>query len=721
MTGENWNLDHVIRVFEREVDARERTPAPTAPPTSRKPQPRLPTAATLVANSSGTTPNTNVSCVYCGQGHQPPSCATVPDISTRKDLLRKYGRCYTCLRKNHISKDCHSSYRCRKCRGKHHISICSHHGSEQGTNGPAPGSVQGSLRESSPDHSGTQRATSALCADVQTSVLLQTARLQLRNLGSGIPTAAARAIMDSGSQRTYITCRLRDKLKLPTTRMESLRIKTFGSSECQGTTCDVVQLGIITKGNGTLKMTALVVPFICSPLTSQPVDYSKECYNHLLGLELADSATGSDTLEIDVLIGLDLYWDLVTGRVVRRRSEPIAIHTKVGWVLSGPADQQEVAVNLTFTSTHALKVDAYPVEPTLEGRLKQFWDLESLGVMRDEKSVYDKFVQQIRFDGRRYEVGLPWKEHHPPLLDHFELSRRRLDGLLKRLRQTPQLLSEYDSIIQDQLAKGIVEVVAQPTLAVSDRAHYLPHHGVVRQDKATSKLRIVYDASARSSGPSLNDCLYTGPKFDQSIFDILLRFRLQRVALTGDIEKAFLMVSVNDRDRDSLRFLWSANPSVESTELITLRFTRVVFGVFASPFLLNATINHHMETYRELDPNFVDKFLSSIYVDDVVSGSSDMESAYEIYVKSKLRLAAAGFKLRKFVTNSDKLRCRISENEMSPEDGEGYDSPLVEEGVEEPTHTEEDQSYAKSSLGVKADEEQDSGCPLGRHPGQFSF
>ena len=85
----------------------------------------------------------------------------------------------------------------------------------------------------------------------------------------------------------------------------------------------------------------------------------------------------------------------------------------------------------------------------------------------------------------------------------------------------------------------------------SDRVHYLPHHGVVRQDKATSKLRIVYDASARSTGPSLNNCLYTGPKFGQSIFDILLRFRHQKVALVGDIEKAFLMVSVREKDRDS--------------------------------------------------------------------------------------------------------------------------------------------------------------------------
>ena len=72
----------------------------------------------------------------------------------------------------------------------------------------------------------------------------------------------------------------------------------------------------------------------------------------------------------------------------------------------------------------------------------------------------------------------------------------------KRLQQTPQLLKEYDSIIRDQLDKGIVEVVSQPMATASDRVHYLPHHGVVRQDKATSKLRIVYDASAKTTGPS---------------------------------------------------------------------------------------------------------------------------------------------------------------------------------------------------------------------------
>ena len=242
-----------------------------------------------------------------------------------------------------------------------------------------------------------------------------------------------------------------------------------------------------------------------------------------------------------------------TGRVIRGDSRPTAIHTKVGWILSGPTNHLEVAVNLTLASTHTLKIDAYPsTEPALEDCLRRFWDLESLGIAKEETSVYEKFVQRIKFDGQRYEVCLPWKECHPPLP---ELCYRRLMSLLKRLRQTPQLLTEYNTIIQDQLSKGIVEIVPQPSVSVSDRTHYLPHHGVVRQDKATSKLRIVYDASARSTGPSLNDCLYAGPKFGQSIFALLLRFRLQQVALAGDIEKTFLMVSMHERDRDSLRFL----------------------------------------------------------------------------------------------------------------------------------------------------------------------
>ena len=86
------------------------------------------------------------------------------------------------------------------------------------------------------------------------------------------------------------------------------------------------------------------------------------------------------------------------------------------------------------------------------------------------------------------------------------------------------------------------------------RIHYLLHHAVVRQEKETTKVRIVDDASARAQGPSLNDCLHTGPKFNQKILQILLLFRSFPVAWTAHIEKAFLMISMSPNYRDALRF-----------------------------------------------------------------------------------------------------------------------------------------------------------------------
>ena len=99
-----------------------------------------------------------------------------------------------------------------------------------------------------------------------------------------------------------------------------------------------------------------------------------------------------------------------------------------------------------------------------------------------------------------------------------------------------------------------------------------------------------------------------------------------------------------------------------------LRFTRVMFGVSSSPFLLNATLRCDIEKYKQIDPEFVEKFIRCIYVDDLTSGAYSDESAYEFYAKSKSRLAEAGFNLRKFVSNSAQLIERIALNEGVPVD-----------------------------------------------------
>ena len=167
--------------------------------------------------------------------------------------------------------------------------------------------------------------------------------------------------------------------------------------------------------------------------------------------------------------------------------------------------------------------------------------------------MYEEFSEKSTL----LKVFLPWKETHATLPVNHLLSLRRLEGGLLRLKENPTILQEYDSIIRDQIDKKIVEVVTDFNVKTESNkeVHYLLHHAVIRHDRETTKLRVVYDASARSGGPSLNDCLYTGPKFNQKILDILSRFHSYQIALAADIEKAFLMISVANEDQDALQFL----------------------------------------------------------------------------------------------------------------------------------------------------------------------
>ena len=258
-------------------------------------------------------------------------------------------------------------------------------------------------------------------------------------------------------------------------------------------------------------------------------------------------------------------------------------------------------------------------------------------------------MPHIKFDGTRYEVPLPWRDNTATLPDNYDLSLSRLKGLLRRLKHNPQLLEEYNKSFLHQIESGIVEVVEVPALIEGDKVHYVPHHAVIRQDKQTTKLRIVYDASAKSHGLSLTECLYIGPKFNQRIFEILLRFRLHNSGFIADVEKAFLMISICKHDRDVLCFLWVKDPHQEPLDIQVLRFKRVTFGVTASPFLLNATMRYHIESFKPFKHVLVNKLLHSVYVDDVVCGSESMEESLQTFEQFQDMLATGGFNLRKYV------------------------------------------------------------------------
>ena len=304
--------------------------------------------------------------------------------------------------------------------------------------------------------------------------------------------------------------------------------------------------------------------------------------------------------------------------------------------------------------------------------------------------MLEKVIDDISFRGSRYSVGLPWKLGHSSVPSNYQNSLARLKSQLRKLKQSPDILEQYDNIFSEQLEAGIIEKVMD--IESCNEISYLLHQAVCRKNAETTKIRVVFDAFCkdRKNGVSLNDCLHVGPSLTPLIFDILLRFRLSKVGFVGDIEKCFLNIEIHPEDKDCLRFLWVNDIHALEPKIVVYRMNRVTFGVNCSPFLLNAVLQHHFQSYQDVDPEFVRRMIEGFFVDDLVTGCSNTQEAYTLYKKARMRMLEGGFRLRKRKTNDKALGVKIAECEKEIEDKERKSA-------------HEECSYAKETPGVSRD------------------
>ena len=159
---------------------------------------------------------------------------------------------------------------------------------------------------------------------------------------------------------------------------------------------------------------------------------------------------------------------------------------------------------------------------------------------------------------------------------------------------------EYDKIMKQYINDGIVEPVRSTTTSYDlGSVHYLPHQAVVRQDRDTTKVRIVLDASANvDNEPSLNDVFYSGPCMLPLLHDILIRFRIGKISIVADVQQAFFET---ESHRDFLRIFWFDNVLSNNPSYVLLRFARVVFDLTCSPFLLNGTLKVQLEKFIPIE------------------------------------------------------------------------------------------------------------------------
>ncbi|WKX95784.1 hypothetical protein Q1695_012328 [Nippostrongylus brasiliensis] len=179
---------------------------------------------------------------------------------------------------------------------------------------------------------------------------------------------------------------------------------------------------------------------------------------------------------------------------------------------------------------------------------------------------------------------------------------------------------QYTKSFQDHLSSGFIEEVDEHVFDDS-RVHYIPHQAVIKEFSSTTKLRVVFDASSKGrNADSLNDYLHQGLTLLPELVGILLRARLHRILLTADVKKAFHQVRLQRSERDAIRFLWLKDPTKppSTNNLRIFRFTRIPFGVNASPFLLSASIQLYLRRHKV---PLGDEIIRNTYVDNVVPGS----------------------------------------------------------------------------------------------------
>ena len=169
---------------------------------------------------------------------------------------------------------------------------------------------------------------------------------------------------------------------------------------------EITRVAISLKTGDPIQVLFSSVPFICEPLSCQPIAYTRQRYRHLADLDLADFSRVGDGLQIEALIGSDHYWQLVTGKVIQAEHGPTAIQIHLGWVLSGPVCEQNSPVRLP--TNHVMNINTIHLHdtPNLSSLLKAFWELESLGIKQEEPSVHEEFKTTIKFKNGRYEVNL---------------------------------------------------------------------------------------------------------------------------------------------------------------------------------------------------------------------------------------------------------------------------------------------------------------------------
>ena len=396
-------------------------------------------------------------------------------------------------------------------------------------------------------------------------------------------------------------------------------------------------------------------------------------WNHLRNIEFPKICKKS---RVDILIGSD-YAELQYSKqdILGKPGEPVARLTPLGWTCIGkPNDSSQIQT--TFIRTFFAKESS-----NLEQLVQGFWESEESGLLphsvqtQEESKILEQLETSVSYDNESYTVPIPWKNESPIMPDSREMALKRLENTEKRLQNDPVVGKAYCDVIDQYLEKGYISKIGC-AITKHGKEWYLPHFPVIRNDKDTTKVRVVFDASAKQAEISLNEFIHQGPKLQCDLFDVLLRFRKENIALVCDIAEMYMQIKLNSCDKPYHRFLWRSLDTAKVPDVY--EFNRVVFGVNCSPFLAQFVSQKNAKDHSDQFPRAAETVLKSTYMDDSMDSVSSVEEAVQLYHNLSYLWGKAGMHARKWLSNSPEVLEQIPiEDRASQVDIQSQELPSI--------------------------------------------
>ena len=591
-----------------------------------------------------------LSCYYCEGEHSMKSCEKFSKLKleVRRKWVKDQLRCFVCLGK-HLQKD---------CRWKDDVKRrCGVNGCE--------------LRHWKLLHMEPEMSVVMKTND-EAEILLHTKSFSKQQVlfrvvpvklyGTNKKIISTYAFLDDGSSVSMIEQSVADELGLEGKAADLCMRWTGDTIKCEKQSRQVaVKISGISPRHRMFEMQNVhTMRNLALPKQTICADVLKKKYKFLQDVEFESMNKATPTIMIGLKHNkLGLPNDIRQGKW----HEPVAAHTRLGWVVFGTESQQS---SENF-SLHICECEAEG-NSRLDEIYKNFVQAEEASIRKigsGEESLEDQRAKTILVDtmkkkGDRYEVGLLWR-NEMCLPDSKKMAIRRLECVEKKISRNPEMLAAYNEKIEEYLKKGYAKKLDEnEKTAKSHRKWYIPHFLVFNANKP-NKQRLVFDAAAKVNEVALNDALLVGPDLYCSLPGVLSKFREGKVAVASDIKEMFHQVNIRPEDQLAQRFLWrNGRVDVEPEEYAMVAMP---FGLACSPCIAQWIKNENAQQYIEIYPRAVEAIKNRHYVDDLLDSFETQEEAVKVCKQITEIQKAAGFELHDWTSNAVEVARALNKSE----------------------------------------------------------